>query len=134
MKTVINLISFPYFRKTSAIERLNEHIAQHSDLMPHQLAIATGCSLDDAIGILFLLFDRQFAEALLLVYHQNFPNVPMDIRKISDGPPLLPTINSLNDEVVEDKGELLFGFMFKLTNREFIFIYDQYQLANRRPS
>lgn len=122
MKTVINLLNFPYFRNQNSLKRLNEHIKIHSDLMPHQLAVATGCTIDDATAILFLLFDQNIADALLLVYHQGFPGVPMEIRQISDGPPILPIINSLNDDLIENKDELLYSFIFKLTNREFEFV------------
>jgi hypothetical protein len=110
----INLKAFPYFRQLRALTDLNLHVGIHNDFMPHQIAVATGCSLETAMGILLLAFNQSLVDAKLLVYHNTHPETPWFLaQNIVDGFPNLPLVCSVCDAVIERDEELSYDFLFK---------------------
>lgn len=121
----VNLASFPYFNNTSSLQRLNRHIKLHSDFMLHQLVAATGCTFSDALGILFLLYHFDLADAFLVIYHKNDKETPILITDFIKGPPEVPFINPMTEEIIHDPHELVYTFMFKLKTRDILFVFNE---------
>ena len=113
MSKQLALHRLPSFRNTSQVQKLNDVFAIQNTLMPHQVAVATGCSLDDALTILLLLYDRYLAESFLLVYHVSHPEQPILTRKLSEGPPSVPVQCDLCERVIENDDELAYDYLFK---------------------
>lgn len=118
----ISLEHFPYFNDDRPLQQLNRLVEIKADLMPHQVAVATGCSLDEAMGILLLLFNSSLVEALLLVYHNDHLDAPPILaRNILDGPPLLPFTCDICQNEIKHRDELSYDFLFKkASNIQFI--------------
>lgn len=119
MKT-IHLAHFHCLANNNALQKLNRLVGLHDTLMPHQVAVATGCPLAEAMGVLMLLLSQAAAEGFLLVYHANGcdnPPPPFLQRDLVAGPPPLP-LTCLNcGVVIEDEHELSYDFLFKLTDQ-----------------
>jgi hypothetical protein len=118
MRTV-RLNSFPYFDNSKALEDLNRLVELYDNLMPHQVAAATGCRLQDAMGVLMLLVSHSLAEAVLLVYHISDPIdplVPFLSRSIYDGLPTPPLLCDVCGNEIETADELTYDFSFKLAS------------------
>src|SRR5438034_1370771 len=108
MRTV-RLNNFPYFDNSKALEDLNRLVRLYDNLMPHQVAAATGCRLQDAMGVLMLLVAHSLAEAVILVYHttdQIDPLVPFLSRSIYEGLPAPPLVCDVCGNQVETTEEL----------------------------
>jgi hypothetical protein len=117
MSQKVNLNKFRYFNERSHLDSLNHLIRSRNDLMPHEIAIGTGCSFEEAMGVLILLYHLDLADQYLLIYYNKEPDVPVGMREISEGPPLLPfKINTSAFEEVEiySMHDLSFGFLFKI--------------------
>lgn len=85
--------------------------------MPHQIASATGCSLEEALAVLLLLFRLSVAEAFLLVYHNihEGDTPPILARGILDGLPQVPFVCEICQEEIASSSELSYDFLFKIT-------------------
>lgn len=90
--------------------------------MSHQLVAATGCTFSDALGILFLLYHFDLADAFLVVYHKNDTETPIQISDFINGPPKVPFVNSMTEEMIYDLNELMYTLMFKLKTRDIVFV------------
>lgn len=117
MSEKIQLRSLSFFREPSRIQKLNDLFEIQDTLMPHQVAVATGCSYDDAFTILLLLYHRYLAESYLLVYHNQHNNTPILALGISEGLPELPIQCDLCDVAIENEKELSYGFIFSMNSR-----------------
>jgi hypothetical protein len=91
--------------------------------MPHQVAAATGCELEEAMEVLMLLYDQYLAEALLLVYHNEHLDAPATAVSISEGLPSLPFICSVCEKGISDPKELSYDFLFRL-NGKILFVVE----------
>jgi hypothetical protein len=98
----------------SNLEILQRLLKTRDALMPHQLAGATGCSLNEAMQLLLSLFDQGLAELLLLVYHRAHPDVPIQSRNLLNGFPQLPFLCSECEDEIMSKDELLYDFLFRI--------------------
>lgn len=127
MVTKINLNNFPYFRDPSNLEKLNRHIRLHPDFMLHQIAIATGCTYEDAMGILMLLYHQELTDVFLVIYHTSQSDTPILTNRFVDGLPLTPFVNPATDEVIESLNELTYEFLFRLKESDLIFIFKRHQ-------
>jgi hypothetical protein len=124
MKKEVNLVSFPYFKDSLHLQKLNQHIRLHRDFMTHQIAVATGCSFDDAFGILLLLHFCGLGDMKLLVYHQEDSSLPMFVRDFSDGPPVPPFVNPINEQEITNTDDLEYDFLLKLsTKTDLLFVH-----------
>lgn len=88
--------------------------------MPHEVASATGCSLEYATGVLFILLAENVAVAKLLVYHVGDPidpPAPILSRDLADGLPGTPFVCNLCGDEVESSDELLYDLIFELTRQ-----------------
>jgi hypothetical protein len=47
--------NLPFFKEEKSIDKLNHLLAISSSLMPHQVAAATGCPLEEALSLLFVV-------------------------------------------------------------------------------
>ena len=113
MARLVNLYSLPYFREQGRLQELQWLAKTQADLMPHQLAVATGCSLDAAMEVLMLLYHLNAVDAFLLVYHDDHPTVPALAIKLSEGLPVLPFTCDVCEGVITDRSHLLYDFLFK---------------------
>lgn len=116
MTTKVNLSKFYCFNEGAHLRELNRLVRIHTDLMPHQVAVATGCGLKEAMEVLMLLFHRHLAEVFLLVYHNDHPDTPAQALNISEGLPSLPFICDLCEEEIRDPNELSYDFLFKISD------------------
>lgn len=109
-----NLSSFFDDRK---IQLLEEFININDSLMPHSIAVATGCKYDEALSFLLFLYGKELADGFLLIYHQLHQDVLVDRLPISEG---LPQNGSIECPICEDnidiESELLFDLEFILTD------------------
>lgn len=116
MKTV-NLRSFPCFRDYETLQKLNLHVQLQNNLMPHGVADATGCSLEQAMAVLLLLANQYVVEPYLLIYHSIHPDAPPILaRNMLDGPLSLPFACDLCEKTITSRDELLYDFLFTKTN------------------
>jgi len=121
MVRTIDLSSFRCLGEPSRLRKLNRSVAIHTDLMPHVLATATGCELEEAIELLTLLYHQGLGALYLLVYHTAHQNIPVRAQGIAEGPPPLPFICPVCEEEVHDPNELFYDFLFKVDDEiEFV--------------
>lgn len=114
----INLNSFPFFQDEASLTRLNNLFASRSNLMPHEVASATGCSLEEAMHLLMFLYDKRMAEAYLVVYHErHLDEPPIEVRPIVQGFPSLPMVCEVCGEVISEEADLSYGFQFVFISR-----------------
>jgi len=119
------------FSDRNRIAALNTLVGTNPDLMPHQVAAATGCLLEEAMQLLMLLYNLHLVEAFTLVYHRAHPDAPpaqalrMDI---SDGLPSFPIQCPLCEEQIDSPSEVTYGFLFVL-NEDVQFVAETDGLA-----
>ena len=101
MKITINLSKLHFFNNLQAIEKLKGHFSLHRDFMVHQIAVATGCPLDQALTICLLLYYYNQAEIYILLYRQDLEFNPIYKTKLSDGMPKVPFYSEENDLDIE---------------------------------
>ena len=53
--------------------------------MPHAIAIATGCRLEEAMTILLFLYGKSLVDGFILVYHASHLDNYFEKRKMSEG-------------------------------------------------
>lgn len=114
----VDLHKLPCFSDRNRIAALNRLVATNPDLMPHQVAAATGCLLKEAMLLLMLLYDRHLVEAFTLVYHIAHPDTPPAQAlhmEISDGLPSFPIRCPLCEEEIDSPSEVTYGFLFVLS-------------------
>jgi hypothetical protein len=80
----VNLSNLHFLNKKK-IENLNHFVAVNRSLMPHSIAVAVGCSLEEATTILLLLYGRSLVDGFILVYHLSHLDVYFEKREISEG-------------------------------------------------
>jgi len=114
---ILNLKHFLSFRQERTLNNLNELVERQKELMPHQVAVASGCTVDEAMGILMLLTVDKMAEAYLLIYHildDTDPPVPILARRLTDGFPEIPFVCDNCEREITDTNELRYDFLFKI--------------------
>src|SRR5688572_20352237 len=112
---VLNLNRFRCFSNSNALLKLNDLAEVYESLMPHQVASATGCELDEAMALLLFLTSMSVVQAKLFVYHitdTSDPAVPIYVSDIAKGPPKLPIICDICGQTIESYDELSFDFVF----------------------
>ena len=114
--TMIKLSSVPYFRNEHALQRLNQYLVNHSEFMVHQLAVYTGCALDEALAVCFLLYHYKQAEIYLLLYRDDLEFNPICTIKMSDGLPDTPFYSEDNDIEIENLDNITYSFWFVMNN------------------
>lgn len=80
----VNLSNLHFLDKTKTAN-LNHFVVVNESLMPHSIAIATGCSLKEATTILLFLYGRSFVDGYILVYHISHLDTYFEKRKLRDG-------------------------------------------------
>lgn len=111
----LSLEQFQCFNSSKSIARLIHLVEHNSSLMPHQVATATGCRVEEAMGLLLHLASISVVKAKLLVYHlRDFEDPPSPFASfdIEQGLPALPIICPHCDQVIETYDELDFDFIF----------------------
>ena len=118
----VNITNIRYFLDNRRIELLENYLYVNDSLMPHSIAIATGCEYDEALSLLLLLYGKNLAEGFVLVYHQLHLDVPVDRRPIEEGLSLRGSFNCpICDENVGADNDFYYDLEFILTyNVEFI--------------
>ena len=115
MTTKINLRRIPYFRDNPiVVQRLTAHFQIHHDFMVHQLAIATGCKLEEALSICFLLYHHNQAEIYILYSRDDLAINPFWKSKLSEGYPSLPLYSVDNDVEIESLDGVKYDFWLVL--------------------
>lgn len=124
MTIKINLSKADCFDQQKMIRTLGELIYKNTDLMIHQVAVATGCDLKQASYILFLLYHYYVADVRLLVYHLTCgtDNVPVIDRTLKEGLPEIPFHCPTCDRVITSIDELTFDFRFKILTKDVEFV------------
>ena len=129
----INLGSLPCLGNETQIKRLNSLIEISDNLMPHQVAVATGCGSEEALALLLLLFRLSVVESLLLVYHNAHlgDSPPVLARNLFDGFSQLPFICDICQEEVSNISELSYDFLCRSPKR-FVSLDKKHDLYRRR--
>lgn len=87
----------------------------------HELAVATGCTIVEALTVCILLYHYHVAEIFLLLNRRDLEVNPIYRAKLSDGPPQLPFYNDDNDIEIDSLDGIEYDFHFTLdTKAEFI--------------
>ena len=121
----LSLNNIPYFRNDKTLQDLNRIVETRSNLMPHELAVAVGCSVQEALEVLMILVSHSLAEAFILVYHSTCPEnpqVPFLSRSIYDGLPKIPIVCDICQNNIEDDAELTYKITdaISFTSREMV--------------
>jgi hypothetical protein len=80
----INLNKFRFLNRNK-IDNLNHFAAVNKSLMPHAVAVAVGCSLEEATTILLYLYGKDLVDGYILVYHISHLDNYFEKRRISEG-------------------------------------------------
>jgi hypothetical protein len=82
--------------------------------MAHEISGATGCSLQEATGLLLLLLNRGLMGAQILVYHNTHLHDPVSFAAIDlfEGFPALPIQCPVCDQILTMQEELAYDFLF----------------------
>ena len=81
----ISLDKLPCLGYDSKLNILNRLVQTREALMLHELATSTGCSQQEAMLLLMLLYDLHLAELFLLVYHKDHIDTPIQSRGLLEG-------------------------------------------------
>jgi hypothetical protein len=111
---MINLSKVPYFSNPKRLNRLKDFLSRRDDFMVHELAVATGCSLDDALKVCILIWHFRVAEIYVLLNRLDLSSNPIYTAKLSDGPPALPFYSEDNDVEIESLDNVSYEFHFVL--------------------
>lgn len=117
---IVSLERFHCFSNEASVLALNRLVEAHSVLMPHQIAVATGCNLDEAMSLLLHLYVLSVASPKTIVYHildETDPPVSILLRDLKEGPPELPFICPVCNQEVDSYDELNFDFVFILNTK-----------------
>lgn len=112
----VSLSKVPCFNNMITLNRLNDFMFERKDVMPHEIAIATGCSIEYSTSVLMILQMKDLAEGYLLVYHRqdNDPRPYIMKRKLLDGIPILPMVCDICGEEISDIKDIYFDLSFKI--------------------
>jgi len=114
----VNLASLDFFSKKQ-VSLLNDLVAINKQLMPHVVAGATGCRLEEAMALLIFLYDKDLADGYILTYHSKHQDFYFMKRPLKEG---LLKIDSLFcqvcEEKIENENDLLYDFEFVINKEE----------------
>jgi uncharacterized protein YebE (UPF0316 family) len=117
LMTEVDLSNLHCFDNDLIISRLNRFIDINESLMPHSIAIATGCKLEEALTLLFTLYDKYLVEGYLLLYHKAHLDFPFEIRNLSEGIPQKSISCSICETTDIPREEIFYDFEFKLRDQ-----------------
>ena len=124
----LNLARFPHLRTQEAVKTLNRMKARNTQLIVHQVAVATGCDIAEAIGMVYLLLFQQGGQAFILTYHNTDPTDPPvhtgPPRPLLEGLPPLPIVCTVCGRKIESAKELSFDLEFRVAE-DIVFISEQ---------
>lgn len=112
----LDLSRFPRLGAPEAVAVVNRLFQRRRESMMHEIATATGCKLEEAAGMFYLLFSRDAAIAFILVYHKQHNDLPVYSHRIpmAEGLPSVPLHCNVCDEEIETLDELTFDLQFQL--------------------
>ncbi len=111
----VDLSALDCFRDRERIGRLISYVEVNDSLMPHSIAAATGCSLEEALTLLLMLYGKYLVDGYVLVYHSAHPDFPIDRRPIGEGLPPQESYTCPVCEMTElGSSEMLFDLEFRL--------------------
>jgi len=100
------------FSKKQAI-LLNNLVAVNKQLMPHVVAAATGCRLEDAMALLIFLYNKSIVDGFILIYHLQHQDSYFARRLLKNGLPRVDEVFcQVCEENIENESELLYDFEF----------------------
>ena len=109
---MINMNKVPYFSNPKRLRRLKEFLSVRDDFMVHELAVATGCSFQEALSVCVLLWHFQVAEIYILLSLPDLSDITLYQGKLSDGPPKLPFYNEDYDIQIDNLSDMTYEFQF----------------------
>lgn len=115
----LSLKGYRCLNNNESVQALNRLVETRANLMPHEVASATGCDIAEAMSVLMLMYAQSLADAFLLVYHvadETNPPAPFMARSIELGLPEVPLICENCDHEIQRRTELSYDFLFKITN------------------
>ena len=110
----IEIKFIPAFQDQNRLARLNSFILRRNTVMPHEVAAATGCSIQESITLLLYLYHRYLADPYLLTFHTHHPLVVIEKTHLKEGLPELPIICDHCEEQILNPDELIYEFEFNL--------------------
>jgi len=113
MKT-ISIKHFKFFAKQERLETLNRVAVLHNIWDTKLLTGATGCTREQALEFMMLLFHLGVAVPTLAVYHICDYDAIVAFRSFGEGFPKLPWVCPECEEYVTDEDELTYDFRFSL--------------------
>lgn len=110
--STMNLTNLGLF-STKQITLLNDLVAVNKQLMPHVVASATGCRLEEAMSLLIFLYDKNVVDGFVLVYHIKHQDYYFARYPLKDGLPKANVIVcQICEENIENQSDLLYDFEF----------------------
>jgi hypothetical protein len=82
----INLSNLHLF-DNKQIALLNRFAKINKSLMPHAIAVAIGCRLEEAMALLLFLYGKSVVNGYLLIYHNQHPDFYFEKRELKEGLP-----------------------------------------------
>ena len=116
---VVDVSRFPCVSERKHRDQITRIADSQTDLMPHQVAAVTGCSMKEAMGFLLFLAIQDVADPKLLVYHSmsEHSEIPVASLPLKDGLPSVPFYCEQCEKQIEDSSELMYDLLFVLRNR-----------------
>lgn len=117
---IIQISKFKYFSTEKNFSRLKDIFSRHRMVEPYQLAVATGCSLEEATAILLYLFQKDIGKIYILVFHNVHLDKPhIEKRSLESGYPKLPILCDICDEQISDEEELSYDLSFEFSTNDY---------------
>lgn len=112
--STVNLTNLGLFSKKQ-VTLLNDLVSVNKQLMPHVVAIATGCRLEEAMALLIYLYDKSIVDGFILAYHSKHQDFYFLKHPLKEGLPRVGEVFcQVCEEYIEDESELLYDFEFVL--------------------
>ena len=105
--------NFTFFQDVINLERLNAVLKIHNKLSPNLIIGGTGCSFQEALQILILLFEMRLADGFILVYLKDIPDAFIGRNPLEHGFPKFPYSYNYGDDVIGSPDEVLYEFEFQ---------------------
>lgn len=111
--TIFDPSEVEYFRDKKRVALLNAFLEVNLSMMPHSIAVATGCSVDEALKLLLLLYSHYLVEGYLLLYHVEHLDLPFERRVLHKGlPPSEPITCSICEKSDIPDSDIYFDLEF----------------------
>jgi len=106
------MVNLPDSIAPRRLQELNGHFLIHPNFMPHQIAVAAGCTVQEADQLIDYLCQKGYGKVKWLIYHITHDDVPVAITDQPNASDYLPFICPECELEVTDPKQCFYGRMF----------------------